>query len=132
MKVFKNYLPVLTLVLALVVAFAFSAKEKKTESLTVVWFQYVGPVDPDPNDAYDPDNWDELTSSPSCLGEGTLCAIGVDPTEIYTSGPFVGRPMVDDNDTDAYDALDDAWHSSGQGSWWNATIGTAIVETKQP
>lgn len=118
----KNLLPILTLVIAVTLSFAF--KSVNTVAHDCIWFVYNGPQPADITDARNPLNWDYSATEPDCDGGTKLCAICVPFNEIYDNGteeePEDDKPIVDEQDpgpqTDAYTQLGLAFNS-GTVTW---------------
>ena len=108
MKRFKIGISAIVLLLAIVTSFAFrSAEEKKRAAFTCVWYDYNGT----PGNEHDPTQFSlSVSPPPSCPGaDNILCAICVDPSEIYgTGGAFPGLPMIDDENTIIKNIVDNA------------------------
>lgn len=81
-------------VLAITTSFAFrKAEEKNRAMFTCTWYDFTGT----PGQETDPTKFVLSAGTPSCPGQGgDLCGICVDPSDIYTSGPYTGKPKVDD------------------------------------
>ncbi|NII26832.1 hypothetical protein HB364_17210 [Pseudoflavitalea sp. X16] len=107
MKHFKIGISAIVLLLAIGTSFAFRTAEAKSKALlTCVWYDYTAA----PGNEHDPVNFTLTVSPPpSCPGATNLCAICVDPSEIYgPGGAFPGLPMVDDENTYIKNLIDNA------------------------
>ena len=103
MKRFKIGISVMVFVLAITTSFAFrKAEEKNRAMFTCTWFDYTGA----PGQETDPSQYVLATGIPSCpdMG-GDLCAVCVDPGEIYSSGTYAGKPKVDDINSGIYNVV---------------------------
>lgn len=107
MKHFKIGISAIVLLLAIGASFAFRTAEAKSKALlTCVWYDFNGSV----GDEHDPTKFSLTVSPPpSCPGAEDLCAICVDPSEIYgPGGAFPGLPAVDDENTIIKNIIDNA------------------------
>jgi len=96
MKRFKIGISAIVLLLAISTSFAFrSTEEKNRASYTCVWYDYTGSE----GGEYNPTNYTVAGSQPSCPSQGgPLCAVCVDPGDIYGAGEaYPGKPKVDDD-----------------------------------
>ena len=95
MKHVKVGISAIVLLLAIGTSFAFrKAEAKKRAMLTCTWYDFTG----NPGEEYDPSKYAVAGSAPSCPGNGAaLCGVCVDAGDIYTSGPYTGKPKVDDD-----------------------------------
>jgi hypothetical protein len=109
---FKKNLPILALLFAVVSSFAFRSVEQKNYlALRCTWFRFDGAV----GEEHLPNKYaNGGTVEPTCGGANKLCAICVKSSEIYTSGPNNGLPMVDDDTTCIYAAIDEALNPNGK------------------
>lgn len=94
MKRFQIGLSSVVFVLAVVTSFAFRTAEAKNRAMyTCTWYDFTGNV----GEEFDPTKYVLASGTPSCPGQGAaLCAVCVDPGEVYTSGTYAGLPKVDD------------------------------------
>ena len=107
MKQFKIGISAIVLLLAIGTSFAFrSAEKKERDVLSCVWYDYTAA----PGDEHNPLNFTlSVSQPPSCPGATNLCAICVDPSEIYgPGGAFPGLPEVDDENTFIKNIIDNA------------------------
>lgn len=106
MKQFKIGISAIVLLLAIGTSFAFRNADKKDDLLTCVWYDYTA----SPGDEHNPANFTlSVSPPPSCPGATNLCAVCVDPSEVYgPAGPFPGLPMVDDENTYIKNIIDNA------------------------
>jgi hypothetical protein len=106
MKHFKIGISAIVLLLAIGTSFAFRTTEAKNKALlTCVWYDYNGT----PGNEHDPAQFSvSVSPPPSCPGNNDLCAVCVDPAEIYGGGAFSGLPMVDDENTIIKNIVDNA------------------------
>lgn len=96
MKRFKIGVSAIVLLLAICASFAFrSTEEKNRASYTCIWYDFTG----SPGEEYDPTKYVQVGSQPSCPSQGgNLCAVCVDPGDIYGAGEaYPGQPKVDDD-----------------------------------
>jgi hypothetical protein len=101
---FKKIFPVLALLLAVCMSFAFRSVETKNYlALRCTWFRFDGAV----GEEHLPNKYTDVgTTEPTCGGTNKLCAICVRPAQKYTSGDFNGLPMVDDDTKSIYNSID--------------------------
>ncbi|WP_205509536.1 DUF6520 family protein [Longitalea arenae] len=94
MKRFKMGMSVMVFVLAITASFAFRTVESKNmANFTCTWFDFTGT----PGEEYDPTKYVLSAGTASCPDQGgDLCGACVDPSDIYSSGPYAGKPKVDD------------------------------------
>ncbi len=94
MKRFKIGISAMVFVLAITTSFAFrKAEEKNRAMFTCTWFNFTGT----PGEEYDPAKYVLSGGTASCPDQGgDLCGACVDPSDIYASGPYAGKPKVDD------------------------------------
>jgi hypothetical protein len=94
MKHFKIGISAMVFVLAIVTSFAFrKAEEKNRAMFTCTWYDFTGSA----GEEYDPTKYVLSTGTPSCPDQGgDLCGACVDPVDVYSSGPYAGKPKVDD------------------------------------
>lgn len=133
---FRKFSGVLALLVAATLAFAFKPMEK-AKKFDCVWFQYNGPQRASLSDAHNPANYSRVTGLPvDCTNGDKLCAICVDPSEIYANDPGTSddTPMVDvgpTNPTAAY-TLIETQHSfpNSVDTWTAKSTGTPQLATK--
>lgn len=102
MKRFKIGMSAMVLVFAVVTSFAFRKAEKSRLSFTCTWYQFTGT----PGQEYDPTQYVLGGGASSCPDQGgDLCGVCVDPTDIYTSGTYAGKPKVDDITSAIYNVV---------------------------
>ena len=94
MKRFKIGISAMVFVLAIVTSFAFRKGEAKNRAMfTCTWYDFTGT----PGEEYDPAKYVLSSGTPSCPDMGAeLCGACVDPSDVYTSGIYAGKPKVDD------------------------------------
>jgi hypothetical protein len=105
MKHLKIGMSAVVLLLAVITSFAFRPIEKKFDTLCT-WFVFTG----SPGEEHNPTKYREVSIDPGCPDpEVILCAICVEPSEIYGTGtPNAGLPKVDVPSTNIYQAINSA------------------------
>jgi len=106
MKRFKIGMSALVLLCAIGTSFAFRTAEKKNlAAFTCTWYDFTGTA----GEEFDPTKYTLSAGAPSCPGQGgDLCGICVDPSDIYGSGIYAGKPMVDDVTTPIANVISNA------------------------
>jgi hypothetical protein len=103
MKRFKIGISAMVLLFAIGTSFAFrKAEEKNRLNFTCTWYDFIGT----PGEEFDPAKYVLSAGSASCPDQGgDLCGACVDPSDIYTSGIYAGKPKVDDLNSAIYNVV---------------------------
>lgn len=80
----KSFLGIAALFMAVTLVFAFKPTAKKD---VTTFYLEIG------ENKFVPSSY--RTGGGNCEGSGTVCSVIVDNSEIYTSGPYTGKPKVD-------------------------------------